>query len=138
MANEPQTQPLLKQAETLLQQALSPQNVQQALSRLKDGIAVQIRPQCDGELTCTAPEICKTTLIELRSEVLVSWERTGDLLRVRSCGQITEFNEPMAAAVEQLLLAGMPLATGALGQLDEEQRIALVDHLWREGLIHLR
>ena len=93
-----------------LQHVLTPnlnlEGVDSALSGIADTVAIDSTQNCAGMLSAYLfrPAIGKTIQLDLSR--LTSVERTDELIRLRTHGQVLEFNDPLRAVIEKLLAAG--------------------------------
>ncbi len=119
---------------TLLGAAFSVDNLDEAMSRLRDEAAISGLQDCSGLLG----ESPGTTAAETRYSVidhrLLNWQRYDDKLVVRALGQVVEFMEPMSTAVEWVIKQ-RDFDANSLPGLDSEQKSELIHHLLRERLI---
>lgn len=135
-SSEPGTQQSLS---SLSSDALAPYRAQ-ALSRLRDEVFLEADSSCDGLLAEVANVNASETLgddtvLVLTQSCLVA-ERQGNRLKLRTLGQVLEFEGAMAAAVEMILARGA-FRVGELEGLDEQQRHLLGNRLLHERVVRV-
>lgn len=112
-----------------LQRCLSPALTQtelsSALSHIANRLSIESAPDCHGMLSTNTK---KAETIQLNSSRISSIERTSELIRLRTHGQVLEFAEPLKATVERLLNAEI-VAINALDELDSAQKDILYARL---------
>ena len=117
----------------LLERVFSAAGVDDALARLRDDVAIGSRPAGQGLLS-DDPDAAEPTLddwIAPAESAPRRAERRDGRLVLSLPGQVLEFREPAASAVEALLRAGR-LRVGDLPGPDDERRLALARRLLRE------
>ena len=111
---------------TLLEQSLTDEIVNEAISRLNDETAIAGLQKCERLLAQPAYSDDATLTVEGSS--LLNVERHEGKLKVRVIGQVLSFAEPMATAVEALV-GQRSMQISSLPGLDKNQTTALVDCL---------
>ena len=103
---------------------------QRACSRLFDEVAVAMPPAAHHQLS----PVAKCSTVTINRAAILSAERNNTHLKLRVAGQVLEFNEPVATAVQQLIDRGT-VHVNDLHGLDQEQCLALLDQLRNAGCI---
>lgn len=120
----------------LLQSVISTDHYHAAMQRLRNHTTLAERQDCSGMLAIArqARALSADSVIGPRTSPQLSWH--GELLQLSAQGQILEFGEPLASAVETL--CGAPQTTlGSLHQLHNSQRIALAQQLLKAGIFRV-
>lgn len=125
---------LLHQAQQMLENALSEENVTTAVSRLKDKTALAGAGSYNKLLT--QPDITDTSYIRIKPSSVLNVERTDNQIKLRLIGQIMHFTDPLAEAVETIIERGN-MQVAQLSELEPDQRIALIKHLLYANVIEL-
>lgn len=131
---------LVREASELLKD-LTPTQLQQAMDSLRDDIALGSSPSSEGILERLASDTENLgdnaeQILQLLPGRVINLTRDPSRLILRCHGQILEFKEPVATAVERLL-DKKKIRVGELAGLDADQRHALVVQLVSENLIEL-
>ena len=121
---------------TLLERAFAPALLEEALSRLRDEVAIDALPDGTGVLGRLerATRLTLDDHLALRAGLPASVERERALLRWRVPGQVLEFDASTAAAAASLL-GGARVRVGDLAGLDDGRRLALARRLVRENVV---
>lgn len=117
--------------------------VSQVLSRMQDDVALDAQQDCMGlahrRSLASDDNGAAVALksVRLRPDLIIGHEMDSNArLKVRTFGQVLEFEEPLSALVEQLLVTHR-LSESDLAKIDGTQRRALVSCLLQENLIEL-
>lgn len=123
----------LDSLQQMLATIVNPANYETARARLFDEIALDIAPSAVGQL---APRDAGNSpgLISIDEKSILSVERQGLVLKLRVAGQILEFSEPFASAVEHLI-ENRTVNADSLNDLNEDQWRALHEQLRNAGCI---
>ena len=105
----------------------------EALTRLRDEVALDGAPDCAGSLSVTVDPAPDSRLV-VRSGVRAAFERRGSAVRLRLPGEVIELDEPLATAVERLVHDGHG-RVDALAGLDDDGRLALARRLIEHGIV---
>ena len=109
----------------------STDNIQSALSHLRDNFTLNAKQDCRGLLDMAATHITARDTIALA--VNIDLQRNDNQVKLRGQGQILEFAEPLASAIEQLCQSDETTLQSLPG-LNDEQRVALGTQLVMSGL----
>lgn len=112
----------------LLGDVLSDEIHTEAVSRLADEVSTESAPLSNDSTPANRPKIDLNSTISVQDSVFLSIERRDDRLKLRLIGQIIHFDEPMSTAVEALVRK-QSMKVKSLPGLDDEQKLALCDHL---------
>jgi len=128
----------------LLDQILTTQNVDTALSRYQDQTAIQCAQDSHGLLArqYRSNPLTEESVVRVKRNMIISIDTGANVngvdesavTTVRLPGQIAEFHNPMGEAVQWLLeqqvarVADIPLLSG-------EQKLALIDKLSRQNIV---
>lgn len=123
----------LKSLQQMLSTIVSPANYESARARLFDEVAFDMVPSANGQLSPRGAGNPHGT-ITIDEKSILSAERQGSVLRLRVAGQILEFSEPLACAVEHLIENPADNAE-ALNKLNNDQQQALYEQLRNAGCI---
>lgn len=118
-----------------IKSAFTRENIQEALSRLNDNMALETLPISQNQLSKKAVYVAHIDdVLSVQSSAVINLEVIGRELRVRVFGQIVEFSEPFANAVEQVL--GMEkLIVSEVNLPTDEQKLALCSQLVGLGVL---
>jgi ribosomal protein L16 Arg81 hydroxylase len=124
--------------QSLYGKAFTSENLHEAVSRLRDDVALGSKQDCTGLLSNIhrLNTVNPGSFIRLRNGVAMNLELQGSILRLRTSGQILEFSEPMSSAVQWLVHA-RKTRISALPGLDDEQKIALAHRLLQENIVEV-
>ena len=114
-----------------LSPALTQAELRSALSNIANALSIESAPDCHGMLS-TNSKGAKT--IQLNRSRVSSIERSSELIRLRTHGQVLEFTKPLKACVERLLNAET-VVIDALEELDSEQKDLLYTRLHCANLL---
>lgn len=114
----------------MLSAVVTAKNYEAARARLFDEIALDIVPGAAGQLSSESAE----SSFAIDPDAILSIERVQTVVRVRATGQVLEFSEPYASAVEALIAHRIPVDE-ALSNLDSEQRGVLYEQLRNAGCL---
>jgi ribosomal protein L16 Arg81 hydroxylase len=114
----------------MLSAVVTAKNYEAARARLFDEIALDIVPGAAGQLSHASAE----SSFAIDPDAILSVERDQTVVKVRAAGQVLEFSEPYASAVEALIEHRIP-GTEALKDLDSEQRGVLYEQLRCAGCL---
>ncbi len=120
----PVTDDTLQLIKQQLNSAVDQSLFEAARSRLFDEVAIAMTPSGHGQLTAVAED----ARFAIESTAIISAERNDSLLKLRVAGQVLEFPEPFATAVQQLI-DHETIAADELVGLNKDQRTALLDQL---------
>ncbi len=112
----------------LLGGALTEEIHTEAVSRLADEVSTESAPLSDDSTPANRPKIDLESTISILDSAYLGVERRDDRLKLRLIGQIIHFDEPMSTAVEALVQQ-QAMKVSSLPGLDDEQKLALCDHL---------
>jgi len=120
----------------LLSTTFTMENVDEAVSQLRDDIAIRGLQDCTGLLSPNyrAEGLQLSSIVTVKPSAVLNTERQESTVRLRILGQVLEFNEPMSTAVEQLL-AIKTSAVSNFVNLNDEQKLALGNHLLQANVI---
>lgn len=113
---------------------LTCEGLKSALSSIEDAAAINSAPSATGVLATSPNSFTETTIFQINLSQLISVERSSELVRLRTHGQILEFTHPISMAIEQLLV-GEPIVMGNLAGLDNDQKQALCTRLLYANLL---
>lgn len=119
----------------LLTSIVNPANYEAARARLFDEVALDVAPSAEGQLTATT--LTNSSTISIDEKSILSIERDESELKIRVAGQILEFSEPFASAVEDLIEKKVS-RVDSFKNLDEEQRLALCEQLRVAGCVFIK
>ena len=122
-----------QQLRTLLEElnVFSDDNTNEALSRLRDDVALTAKPDCTGLLSTKVETINAHSAITAATTFRLT--RRGNTVELAAQGQILEFAEPLASVVEQLPAHGH-IALQSLRNVTDSQRVALAKQLLQNGI----
>lgn len=111
--------------------------VEAAMERLRDELALSAIQDSSGLLASTngSTLLPDARLVINKSKVL-RVDRIGHALKLRTFGQIASFSDPLAAAVEWLLMQDTAMPQD-IPSLDQSQQLALVEQLLALDVISL-
>ncbi len=116
------------------------QRLRQAVSSIADVVAIDSAPDCSAMLSANSsgPEstLSLSSSVRLKRSLLISVERSDSVLRCRTHGQVLEFSNSVAQAVEQLL-DGKILTVSELQGLNDEQKLAVCLRLRHANLLEV-
>ncbi|MDB4224570.1 cupin domain-containing protein [Granulosicoccus sp.] len=118
----------------ILTPELTGERLASALSSIDDAAAIDSSPSATGLLATSPSSFAETTVCQINHSQLISVERSSELIRLRTHGQILEFTQPISMAVEQLLVA-KTITMGNLAGLDNDQKQALCTRLFYANLL---
>jgi hypothetical protein len=118
----------------ILTPELTREGLKSALSSIEDAAAIDSAPSAAGVLATSPNSFTETTIFQINHSQLISVERTSELVRLRTHGQILEFTHPLSMAIEQLLKTE-PIVMGNLAGLDNDQKQALCTRLLYANLL---
>ena len=127
---------LQSETDSLLDLQFNPLQLQNAIGRLIDDVAVSGMQDCSGRLMAleSGTTLSLDSTIGIRDQQILQTERQGNTLSCRSAGVVLEFTDPMGRAIEQLQsTSSLPLRQ--LQGLSDEQKIALCVRLQQANLI---
>ncbi len=137
---EPVTDALLHKVRDSLSTAVNTSLYETARSRLADDVVIGMTPSSRGQLSALlAPDVedTSTTIrLTIDNDVLIGAESIGSALKLRAAGQVIEFAQPYAAAVQMLLDQGEIMLNDLVG-LDQEQRQALLSQLQNVNCVRI-
>lgn len=110
----------------LVSSSLTPEIISEARARALDDIAFEVTPDCESLLTPIALQAKSS--VSINHSAVLGAEFEGDTYKLRLFGQVMSFNQPMASAVEHLV-NNAQVKVSELPNLDQEQRLALCQHL---------
>ena len=125
--------------EQLGQSLRDPAFAQSIYSQLLDELALDTQQDCRGLLqaqSSLAKPLEHIEKLTIRQNLLLNVEHSENGIKVRTFGQVFEFEEPVAGLVALLCERGS-LDAGELDALEVDQREALVSRLVRENLIEV-
>ena len=110
--------------------------IEEALARLGDDVAMDTLPDCAGALreADDGRAVGDETALVVRAGIGAAASRRGTTLALRLPGEIIELEEPMATAVERLLVVGRG-TPASLSGLDGTTRLALARRLLAHGVV---
>jgi hypothetical protein len=119
-------------------QCLTPEltlvGLKNALSSIADAAAIDSAPNCAGMLSASSARLITSKTVQLKLSQLASVERSDELIRLRTHGQVLEFTDPLRTAIEQLLTVEK-LETSTLEGLDDDQKQTLYTRLLCANLL---
>ncbi len=109
-----------------------------ALQRLADHIAIDAQPDCTGLLSQnrSLSSLTSSSRIVLKRHLCFDVQRTGLSVRCLAMGQVIEFQGPLGNGMEQLWAAPV-VQFNELNNLDDDQKLALLDRLMHANLIEI-
>jgi len=124
-----------------------PDNIKMFQARFHDELAIGASQDCRGladridavlwsEGNLSEEDSPAVKSIRLRKDVLINAERRSEGIKIRTFGQILEFDYPLAQTVGKLLDSGK-LDKDELEELQTDQRIAVVKRLLHANLVEL-
>lgn len=119
----------------LLNTAFSTDNFNEALARIRDDIALDTTPDCQGWLTeSRKQEVKPNTIIKVCNDQIISKELNSDGIALRVAGRVIQFDHSMVIAINHLLKRGQS-SVAELQGLNSDQQIALADRLYQEFIV---
>jgi len=100
--------------------------LQEAISRIKDDIAIEANPSSESMLT--RAQISAESTLAINESTVYNLERHESRVKLRIVGQVMTFEEPFSTAIEYLMESSACLVKDLPG-LDPDQQLALCDHL---------
>lgn len=130
--------PIAEQLRKVMLDQLSENNLNLALSRLLDSMALDAKPDSHKSLhMATAQPISFSSELWVNHEAILQFERTGNILKLRTFGAVLEFNEPFSASVEWLMSRSKVMLKDIPG-LDNSQQTALAEQLLENAIVLVR
>ena len=131
-------EPIQSSLTAMLVDALRVDNIDAALSRLRDDVAMNGFQSCQDLLSkrTIGNGVTAGSQLIVNQHALMNGERCDATFFVRASGKVIEFVEPLSSAVEWILANDQCYVADIPG-LDGQQRIALVDRLIGENIVSL-
>lgn len=126
------------QIENLLAQVFSEENLELALSRLRDHLALDTHENCSGLLSTAGDQqaVQLQSVFSVQEDLVIGAQVTDQKLSLRVHGRILHFEEEMIEAVKWLL-AAKSAKVEELKNLDSDQKIALATRLLQENVVKI-
>jgi len=127
----------VEQFRDILHEHINDDAVCLALSRLRDGVALETSKNCLDSLQNTKNQpFLDSDIVCVKHEAILQLERSGNTVKLRTFGEVLEFNEPLGSSVEWLV--NQPkFKVADIPELDGNQRSALLEKLREHDLIVL-
>lgn len=126
---------IVEQAQQLMSAAFSADNFNDAITRLRDDIALDTTPDCDGWLSASQSlEIQPDSVLTVRGCQILSKDVDADSVTLRVAGRVIKFDPAMATAINYLLQQGQSSVADLQG-LAVDQQIALANRLYQEHIV---
>ncbi|MFT4730615.1 MAG: ribosomal protein L16 Arg81 hydroxylase [Granulosicoccus sp.] len=126
--------PLTDELQQCLKPVLTSAGLISALSSIEDTAAINSAPNCEGMLSASPTRGTLNKTIQIDPSQLISVERSGEVIRLRTHAQVLEFINPLRAAIEQLLSA-KKLEMSNFEGLDDDQKQTLYTRLQCANLL---
>lgn len=124
-----------KKAQQLINEAFTAENYAEALTRLRDDIALDTPQNCRGWLSADQSHlITQETVIRFSTHQILSMETVEGQLVLRVAGRVVHFDAAVMAGME-CLVSLVQCKVSDISVLEPEQRLALVDRLYKEQLV---
>lgn len=109
---------------------------EEARTRLIDEVAVGITPSSRHQLDAVS-SIANPATVAIDDAAIISVDYFESRLKLRVPGQVIEFAEPYASAIQRLL-ENNAMSLEDLDNLDDKQRLALLDQLQKVNCIRMK
>lgn len=117
--------------------ALTQAELKSALSSIEDAVAIGSAPDCTGMLSATTTRKLIGKTMQLDFLQLTSVERSSELIRLRTHGQVLEFTNPLLTVIEHLL-TGNKLEMSDIDNLGDDRKQLLYTRLLCANLLILK
>jgi len=129
--------PTATQLSEIVQHLTNNSSLDQALSQLRDEVALDVTKDCFNAIRSTKDQPLQShSVVRVIHESILQLERSGECLKLRTFGAIVEFSEPYSAAVEWLVEQSQ-CSVEAIPGIDSSQRTALLEKLRENDVVTL-